>query len=61
MSRNTILACVELAANESVFGKRTTDFFADLANGAVGVELFSYCAGGGDDGWVLSEEVSKLL
>jgi hypothetical protein len=50
---NTILARIELSTNYAVLAERATDGLADLANGAVRVELLADGAGGGDDGGVL--------
>jgi hypothetical protein len=46
MSRNAILTRIKLTANHSVFAERPTDFLADLADCAVGVELLADGAGG---------------
>ena len=49
MSRNTVLARVELGADHAVLAEGATDSLADGADGTVGVELLADCAGGRDD------------
>jgi hypothetical protein len=46
MSRNAILTRIKLTANHSVLTERPTDFLANLADCAVGVELLADGAGG---------------
>jgi hypothetical protein len=48
MSCNTVLARVELAANNTVLAEGATDSLTDGTDGAVGVELLANGAGGGD-------------
>jgi hypothetical protein len=48
MARNARLAGVELAADNAVFAKGAADLLADLADGAVRVELLADGAAGGD-------------
>jgi hypothetical protein len=48
MSRDPILARVELAANRTFFAEGPAYFLADLSDCAVGVELLAYCSRGGD-------------
>jgi hypothetical protein len=42
---DAILTSVELRTNKTFFGERATNFFTELANIAVGVELFADRAG----------------
>lgn len=53
MARDPVLARVELASNHPIFAQRAANLLADLADGAVGIELLADGAGGGDDGGVL--------
>jgi hypothetical protein len=48
MSCNAILTRIKLTANNSVFAEWSTDFLANLADCAIGVELLADGAGGGD-------------
>jgi hypothetical protein len=48
MSRDTVLAGIELRADDTVLAEGPADSLADRANSAVGVELLADCAGGGD-------------
>lgn len=48
MARNTVLACIELATNNAFLAERTTYLLADLANGAVGIELLADCTSAGN-------------
>ena len=53
MARDAALAGVELAADDAVFAEGPADLLADLADGAVRVELLADGAAGGDNAWVL--------
>jgi hypothetical protein len=48
MSSDAILARIKLASNGSVLAEWATDGLANLTNCAIGVELLSDSAGGGD-------------
>jgi hypothetical protein len=50
---NAVLARIELSSNDAVLAERTANSLANLANGAVRVELLADGAGGGDYGGVL--------
>jgi hypothetical protein len=49
MSCNTILACIELAANHAVLAEGTANCLTNLANSTIWIELLADCAGRGDD------------
>jgi len=53
VSRNAILARIKLASNDSVLAEWSANGLANLTDCAVGVELLSDRAGGGDDRGVL--------
>jgi len=61
MSRDTVLARIELGANNTVLAEGTAHSLADGANGAVGVELLADCAGRGDHRRVLNKRISLAL
>ena len=48
MSRDTVLARIELGADNAVLAEGPANSLTDGADGAVGVELLADCAGGGD-------------
>lgn len=48
MSRDTVLTRIELGANDAVLTEGPANSLANGADGAVGVELLTDYAGGGD-------------
>lgn len=61
MSRDTVLARIELGTDNTILAEGPADSLADGADGAVGVELLADCAGGGDYRRVLNKRISLVL